>query len=421
MPVEEDQGRSGVGYAEVLRLDRARRTLALGSTAKLSLAMVSLSLLLCIQDTTHRVLEAGLVAGAFGLGNVLVAPLRARIVDLCGARRALGALGLSYCLGLIALLICAVLGILGWPLTVLAAAAGAVAPPVGAVVRGSWARIAPTDRHRLRAYSLDAVVEELVFVLGPLLVGAVALLPQGPKASLLLTALLGLVGTLGVALGCPHREIASDGGALSWQRIAGPLRLPAFWPVLLALCAIGVVLGASELLSTAVGTALGPSGPGVFLAVFAAGSVAGGAVYGARDWRAPATHRMLLLGLGAVLLLLVTSWTGSLLLLLGLFAAMGLFVAPTLVTGYLVADDVAPLRERTEASALVNTAANAGAALALSLGGAWLEAGSPGGTALRLAGGALAVLAAAALVAAGLARGQGAAPAGSRHQRGLTR
>jgi len=57
------------------------------------------------------------------------------------------------------------------------------------------------------------------------------------------------------------------------------------------------------------------------------------------------------------------------LLLAVLLIVLGLFVAPAVVTGYLLSDDLTPAIARTEASTWFNTASNAGAAAAAALAG----------------------------------------------------
>lgn len=335
--------------------------------------MVSLGLLLMVQAGPGGFGLSGAVAGAFGVGNVVAAPLRARMVDRYGTRRVLPLLAVGYSGGLVTIVLI-VSEAPGAVTTLLAAFAGVCAPPLGAVMRGVWASVSPTDGHRSRAYSLDAVVEELIFIVGPLLVALAVLLPHGPSIAVLFAAVTGFLGALGLALapaGKPRQGARLRTSALrGW---VGPLRHARFWPVLSTLVAVGIVLGATEVLSTAHGRTLGDPGlAGVILACFAAGSVAGGLLYGVRSWVTPPLRRTLVFGFAACFSLLSAAWANGLTVVLILFFVIGLFVAPSMITGYLAADDIAAVEERTEASALINTAVNAGAAIALALGGAFL-------------------------------------------------
>lgn len=361
-------------YLDVLGLPGALRAFAPSVLGKLSFAMVSLALLLLVQGASGSYGLAGAVAGGFGLGNVVVSSLRARMVDYYGARRVLPWLAVGYSTALIGVIIAVVDSAPGGVTVSLAVLAGLFPPPLGAVMRGMWARLSPTEVIRRRAYSLDAVAEELVFIVGPLLVGAMMLLPNGALIAVLIAAVAGLLGTLGLATAAlpgPHAPGQRASGPTAW---AGPLRHLRLWPVLLTLVAIGVVLGALEVLSTAHARAIADIGlAGALLACSALGSAAGGLMYGVRTWPWSLVPRLLVLAGVACAVLTTAAWASHPVVLFVLFALAGLLIAPSMITGYLAADEIAAAHERTEASALINTAVNSGATAALFLGGIWLD------------------------------------------------
>ena len=102
---------------------------------------------------------------------------------------------------------------------VLAAAAGGLTPPLEPALRALWPDLAGDDEHALSAaYELDAGAQELIFVVGPLLV-AVAVAIGSPATALHLTSAVGLVGTLAFALAPPAR----GGAPASTRRCAGAL------------------------------------------------------------------------------------------------------------------------------------------------------------------------------------------------------
>ncbi|WP_152436810.1 MFS transporter [Nocardiopsis xinjiangensis] len=361
-------------YLDVLCLPRALHAFLPTVVGKLSFAMVSLALLLLVQEGPGGFALSGAVVGGFGLGNVVVAPLRARLVDQYGARRVLPWLAVGYAAGLIGIVFALVGAAPGVVAILLGVLSGLCTPPLGAVMRGVWALLSPAEEHRARAYSLDAVVEELVFIAGPLLVSLIVLLPHGPTIAVLASAAAGLLGTVGMVLAPVPKPGQVERRTSVWSGWVGPLRHARLWPVLSVLAAVGLVLGAIELLSTAHGHAMGNSSlAGILLAFFAVGSAAGGLFYGSRTWAAAPLPRMVCLGLAACLALFCAAWGSGLAVLIVLFTVVGLFVAPSMITGYLAADEIAPIEERTEASALINTAVNAGAALAFAMGGALLD------------------------------------------------
>ena len=60
-------------------------------------------------------------------------------------------------------------------------------------MRGIWPSLTPDLAARQRAYSLDAVTEETLFAIGPVLVGTVVA-RSTPLAALVVTAVLALLG-----------------------------------------------------------------------------------------------------------------------------------------------------------------------------------------------------------------------------------
>lgn len=379
------RSRFPVTYVNVLRLPRALRAFVPSIIGKFSFAMVSLSLLLLVQERGGSYAVSGAVAGAFGLANVAVSPLRARMVDRLGGQRVLICLSLGYAIGLTGVVFAVDLGLSAPVLIALGALAGLFPPPLGAVMRGHWAQLSPTDHHRSRAYSLDAVVEELIFVVGPLLASGALLLPHGPEIGVAVAAGAGLLGTLGMAsAGIPAivHERTPRRGKAAW---VGPLGRPGLWPVLAILVAVGVVLGSVEVLSTARANIAGsPELAGLFIACASLGSATGGLLYGARTWHRSQQARLFILGTGMCAAMVVVAIVDGVPAQLALFAVVGTFMAPTMVTGYLLADELAPPSERTEASALINTAVNLGAAVALALAGLLLDSMSIVGTTLTV-------------------------------------
>lgn len=159
-------------YAAVLRTRNACRTFSASLLVRLSCGMVSLSLVLAIKETTGSYAVAGTVMALFALTSVFLSPVRAGLVDRYGPRRALCPMAAAY-----ASLLTGLAFATAWPgtsgtlLGILAVPTGACTPPLGPVMRTLWSDLVPARRLLQRAYSLDAVAEELLFVTGPLLVG----------------------------------------------------------------------------------------------------------------------------------------------------------------------------------------------------------------------------------------------------------
>ncbi|WP_311736817.1 MFS transporter [Streptomyces sp. TLI_185] len=138
------------------------------------------------------------------------------------------------------------------------------------------------------------------------------------------------------------------------------------------------------------------------LAALSAGSAVGGLVNGAVHWRVPAPVRLPLTVAGLGVALLGAGFAPGLGTLAVALAAAGFFVAPTLTTAYLIADDAAAPEARVRAGAWVNTGVNAGGTAGAAVAGL-LVGGLP--TALCFtAAGAAALLTALATVRRGRER-----------------
>jgi hypothetical protein len=100
------------------------------------------------------------------------------------------------------------------------AAAGAFTPPLGPTMRAVWSRLAPDRALLQRAYSLDGVAEELLFVSGPLLVGVlVGFAP--PMAGIVFGTALIVAGTGGF-VSSPAVGAVRPVGVDTGQRRVGP-------------------------------------------------------------------------------------------------------------------------------------------------------------------------------------------------------
>ncbi|MFI9243025.1 MFS transporter [Streptomyces sp. NPDC053086] len=343
-------------YAAVLRVPHARRTFTTALTARLSYGMVALAVLLSVTRATGSYAVSGAVLSLFGATTVFLMPLRASLIDRHGPRRALPPMSALH-----GTLLC-VLAALTWrpgapaPLIAVSAAlAGGCAPPLGPAMRAAWSELVADPDLLRRAYSLDGVAEELLFVSGPALIGALTAFAP-PAAGILLGAFLNMAGTrlFVMSPALPGPRPTSGGRKPSAVRGLLP-------PVGVAL-GVGLAVSGVELLVMAFATersydtALVPW----ILGALSAGSALGGLANGAVRWRVPARTRLYRLAAGLGLVIAAAGLAPGLWTLAGAMTLAGAFLAPALTTAYLLADETAGEGARTQAGAWVNMAVNAG-------------------------------------------------------------
>jgi MFS family permease len=368
---------SVTSYVVVLRAPYAVRTFGAALVGRLSYGVVFLSLVLAVTRVTASYAVAGGVVAVFGLASSVFTPFRARLLDRHGPRRALPPMAAVY-----ALLLGALAGATWQPgcprvlLWVLGAACGACTPPLGPLMRALWGVLVPGRDLLQRAFSLDTVAEELLYVVGPLLAGLFAAYAD-PALGVAVSAGLVLAGSLvlvssPVVRGLTAREIGGttpDGGppagpgaaASSPGRRAWLWGVVGLWQPVLVSGGVGLGLGAVNILVVAfAGRHHDVASVAWVEAALAVGSAVGGLVYGGFGWRASGQVRLVFVACGLGVSLAVAGLSPGIWALVAVMGLAGLFVSPVRATGYLMAEEVAAPGARTEAGAWVNTANNVG-------------------------------------------------------------
>jgi MFS family permease len=363
-------------YASVLRGTGAAAPLAASVVGRLPLGMTGFAVLLLAREATGSYASAGLVAAAYALAFAVVSPTRARTADRRGPVRILLLMALLHPMALAVLVLLAAAGASTPSLATAAVAAGATVPPLGAVMRALWGELVPPSR-LVTAYALEAVVIELCFLGGPLLVAALTIL-AGPSAAVLAAAGLTLVGAVWLTRTPALRAVTPSGAD---THVLGPLTSPPVRALLLSVGAIGAGFGALEVALPAFVERAGssPGTAGVLLAVWSAGSVAGGLLYGAVHVATP--HRRQLLWLVAVLAVaaglpvLAAGPLAAGLVVMGVaLFAYGIPFAPFSACNSVLLSGSAPRGTVTEAFAWNTSMIFGGAAFGAAAAGALVEA-----------------------------------------------
>ena len=281
-------------FRSVLSIPGSPRLLASALVGRLPQGMAPLAILLLVRGTTRSYAAAGLAVGAFAFATAVMAPLQGRLVDRFGRRRVLVPSGIGQGLVLMGLVLLAHQHTPAALLVLLSAMAGSLLPPIAASVRALLREVVLDPRVRETAYALESVAQELVWITGPLLVAAVISITS-PAGAVLALAAVGIGGSA-VFVRAP---LARDRGRhVRQQEGATALGSEALRALLAPVALTGMGLGAVEVGLPALALHAGSRwASGLLLALWSAGSMAGGLWYGARSWRSPlvARYRSLLL------------------------------------------------------------------------------------------------------------------------------
>ncbi|MET3811050.1 MFS transporter [Arthrobacter sp. UYEF3] len=304
---------------------------------------------------------AAFVDGVYTLILACLGPLRSRIVDHLGQRKALLVMGVlsAVALGGVAFLVNVSAP---WQLVLaLVVIAGLVSPPLSAAVRVSWRQVVNPETDELKVvHSADSVITEVGFILGPTLAGLGFGYLGGAMTYTLAVAasIAGLVIFLAVAWAHTLRIDGEEADAppprevTFLTRVAGPLADRRMLVILVPLIGMGFVFGGIGVFTPAYSEHLGiPQTSGIIIAMISVGGVIGGVIYGALPWRLGLWKKYVYLGLGFLIPSCFMAFGTNLWSLMLILPLCGLFVTPLYINAYLLVDSVIPLRMRHEANA----------------------------------------------------------------------
>jgi MFS family permease len=359
----------GVGvYAKLLRVPGAARLLAGALLGRSQLGMASLAILLVVHDQTGSFADAGLAVGVFGGIGAAFTPVLGRLVDRLGQVMVLAVCGAVQSVAFIALAVGARHGASLAQLVALAALAGVSLPPLSSCMRALWPVLVPEPKLREAAYTLDAITQELIWTLGPLLVAVFVAVWSASVALVACAAFTATGVTIFVTSPVP-RAWRPEALHHSW---IGPLASRRIRALLACLAIASLGTGICQVAIPAIAVHAGSSASaGVLLGVWSLGSMLGAITFGAVHWRVPVELRY------GVLYVLIAAATVPLIWCRSIpsgivFAFIaGLPLAALISCQYTLVSSAAPQGTLTEAFAW-NSAAAFGALAAGSAAGGWV-------------------------------------------------
>ncbi|GEC04473.1 MFS transporter [Streptomyces spinoverrucosus] len=376
------------GYVEILRAKHATRLLAGTLVGRLPNATAAIAIVLFIRAEGGSYSLAGALAAVYGVANAVGQPLLGRLVDLYGQPRIQLPAAL---LSALAMAVFAFSGTGALPLSYVAVgAAGLFTPPLEGGLRALWSSVLRREDQVHTAYAMDAVAQEVMFTVGPLLLTLCASL-WSAQAALLVLNVVGVLGALSVVVSPPSRAWRSAPREAHWL---GALRSPGLLALLAAFLFVGVALGSITV--AAVSYADDRGGDAVYgwlMAAVGLGALVGGVGYGARQWAgAPERRLRVLVGLLAVCYLPLMLMPGPV-AMTALAALAGVFLAPAIACAFVIVDRHAPRGTVTEAFSWLVTTFTVGASVGTGLAGPVVEwGGALWGFAVPGAAGAVSLL-----------------------------
>ena len=234
-------------------------------------------------------------------------------------------------------------------------------------------------RHRLgddpllaTAYSLESVLIETIFIVGPMLV-AIFIVVSSASIAVLFAAACGATGTQLFLRSPAMRNWKVEPPRSS--RLLGPLASPRFLSLLAVVLSYSIAFGLVEIGVTGFAAEAGkPALAGVLLGLMSVGSAIGGLAYGSRSWHVPLGRQfsftLALMGAGILpLAWLIGAWEFAVFALLA-----GVVMGPALAMQRMLGTKTAPPDFSAEAFTWSATGLLTGIGLGFAAGGAILEA-----------------------------------------------
>ncbi|MEP6632019.1 MAG: MFS transporter [Lapillicoccus sp.] len=358
-------------YRPVLALPDARAALLLGFFIRVPLFAGGVILTLHVVTALHRSYgAAGLLTTAATIALAFSSPWRGRMLDRRGLRRVVVP-------SLVVQAVCWSIApwVDYWWLMGLAALGGLFAVPTFSILRQVLVSAVPEDQRRT-ALSLDSIGTEFSFMAGPAL-GVWAATMWHTGWAIFVFEWLSIVAGIVLAVLNPalraagHPTAASEPGGATAAPVRSWFSLQVL-AVLAASAAATVVLAGTDVSIVATLRDMGAQQHiGWVLAVWGAGSIVGGVVYGA--WHRSIEAFWLLAGLALVTA--PVALAANLPVAAVLILVSGLFCAPTITATVDTLTRLVPERSRGEAIGWHGSSMTAGMALGAPVAGFAIDAG----------------------------------------------
>ena len=359
------------GYRELLGAAQTRTVIGWGLVARLPMGMSALALVLLVRGAGGSYAGAGIASGVYAIASGISAPIGGRLVDRRRPTAVLVFYGIAFGIALAGLYLLAERHAAETVLIAAAAVAGLLAPPISPTIRMMWPSMLPRPELRTTAFALEAVLQEVLFVAGPLLVAALTTTVSS-SAGVAAAAVAGSVGTIAFALTPAVRARRVDASHdRSSHRLLEALRPWGVRRVLLYSGACGIAFGAAEVAMPAFaehhgGRSLG----GIALAAFAGGSLIGGVLGGAAAGASARPHRRLrMISAAFALALVLPLLAGSIVQMVVIMLIAGLPIAPSFAITYNLIEGAAVPGTQAEVFGWISTSITLTIAFGTSVGG----------------------------------------------------
>ncbi|MDO5672718.1 MAG: MFS transporter [Actinomycetaceae bacterium] len=375
-------------YKTILSRPGAWQFSLAGFLARYPMALVGLSTILMLQILYDSYSLAGRAAGVNIVSYAVMAPYLARWTDKYGQAKVMRPCIAISGLALIALIVAAVNHAPEWIILTATAVSGGFSGSLGSMVRARWSHILDNPSHLRTAFAMEAGIDEVAFMTGPVLAtGATTLIHPAAGLGLALFFIFGggfWFMSQRQTEPPPRKpeppqdsqEETPEGKKPRKVRTRSVMLTPVMFVMGFVFIVGGALFGISDLSIVAFATEEGsrPSA-GIILAVYATGSLISAFLYGAYPWRLSLWKLfaigILLLAIGNSLFVFATSIP----MLMIIVFLTGFSISPTTANVSAIVQQTVEPGRLTEGLTWMSTCMNVGVSVGSAIGGVVVDHG----------------------------------------------
>ena len=365
-------------YLTLFRTPGALRFSIPGLIARMPISMDSLALIFIVVAVSDSYAIAGALSATASVVMALATPHWSRVADRIGQStmlvRVIPVKVIAFCV--FTVLVLNETPVWTWFVSIIIAEAFSV--NTGGLVRRRWLHILSPDktttaedeqdRHLVNtAYSFEALMDEVVFILGPIIVTACAT-SIAPAAGI-------IAGIFFVAVGFPLfiSAKATEPPATPKRHVdphPAVIRNKRVQAVVLPTTLLGGFFGSIAIVTVAFAETRGQEAQsGILLAIWAAGSAVAAIINGVVKWKLTSAARFLLFLFALTVLSIPMLFVHSIPLLAVALFFNGFAIAPLVINAYGVAEGAVPPEQITETLTWVVAGMPMGGAISSALSG----------------------------------------------------
>ncbi|TQO19342.1 putative MFS family arabinose efflux permease [Rhodoglobus vestalii] len=354
-------------YIDLLKTPGIARIISAQLTARLPSGMLSLAILLHVEQIHNSYAAAGLVLAATSVGQAVAGPLTSRWMGVWGMRKVLI---LTLVISASAIFTIALAPLSVGLFMIVGLISGLSTPPVQPAVRTIYPKMV-NSKQLTPLFSLDASAQEIIWVAGPVAATFIAV----QISTTLAIVVAGSFLILGGAWFISSPEVGQVRIPRSKRSFGAVLR---HRPVVLATITGFLLVGSASAVEVSVVAVFGHGGPqaGIVLGIWAIGSLVGGLSFGhlpIGPWAL--ARRMLIVFVGmALAMVYLDFWWLAIMLLVA-----GIGIAPAFAVIFAIVSASVKFSETAEAYGWVGTGQLIGAALGSAVAGFLIDANGPSG------------------------------------------